>query len=58
MKSRITRINVRKLDRQLRLVRITNLLAIVSGDCRAVARLTCEAFRLQQSISLARAVRL
>jgi hypothetical protein len=58
MKSKITKIDVRKLDRQLPLVRITSLMASVSGDCRAVARLTCEAFRLEQAISVAGSVSL
>ena len=37
----ITTIDVRKLDEQLRLVRFKQLLAIVLGDSRAVARLYC-----------------
>jgi hypothetical protein len=52
----VTKIDVRKLDQQLRLVRFKHLLAIVLGDSRSVARLTCEAARLRDAISLAGAV--
>jgi hypothetical protein len=52
----VTTIDVRKLDEQLRLVRFKQLLAIVVGDSRAVARLTCEAARLRDAISLAGAM--
>ena len=56
MENKFTRIDVDKLDQQLRLVRTKSLLAIVLGDCRAVARLTCETARLRDAIRLARAV--
>ena len=56
MENRFTRIDTRRLDQQLRLVRIKILVAIVLGDCRAVARLTCEAARLRDAIRLARSV--
>jgi hypothetical protein len=52
MKTELMRIDVRKLRQQLRSVRIASLTAIELGDCRAVARLTCEAARLQSCISL------
>ena len=52
----LTRIDVRKLDRELRLVRVASVLAIALGDCRAVARLTCEDARLRDAISLAGSV--
>jgi hypothetical protein len=58
MENQFTRINVGKLDRQLRLVRMKNLVAIVLGDCRAVARLTCETARLRDAIRLAKTVAL
>ncbi len=56
MHNQFTRIDVRKLDQQLRLVRMKNLLAIVLGDSRAVARLTCETARLKDAIRLANSV--
>ncbi len=56
MENKLTRINVHKLDQQLRLVRTKSLLAIAVGDCRAVARLTCETARLRDAIRLARSV--
>lgn len=52
----LTKINVRKLDQQLRILRTKNLLAIALGDRRTVARLTCELARLEDAISLAGAV--
>ena len=58
MENQVTRIDVGKLDRQLRLVRMKSLVAIVLGDCRAVARLTCETARLRDAIRLARSVAL
>jgi hypothetical protein len=42
-----------KLRRKLRQVRLASLAAIELGDCRAVARLTCEAVRLEDAINLA-----
>ena len=58
MKNQFTTIDVHKLNRQLRLVRTKRRLAIVVGDLRAVARLTCEIARLKDAILLAKAVAL
>jgi hypothetical protein len=58
MENQFTRIDVGKLDRQLRVVRMKSLVAIVLGDCRAVARLTCEMARLRDAIRLASSVAL
>ena len=58
MQQRLTTIDIRKLQQQLGRVRIACMAAIQMGDHRAVARLTCEAARLKDSISLADAVRL
>jgi hypothetical protein len=52
MKTKRLKIDVKKLRHQLQSVRIASLTAIELGDCRAVARLTCEAGRLQNCISL------
>ncbi len=52
----LTTIDTRKLKEQLGRVRIACLTAIELGDCRAVARLTCEAARLRDCISLAQSV--
>jgi hypothetical protein len=52
----LTTIDVKKLERHLRLVRIKSRVAIALGDCRAVARLTCETCRLRDAINLAEAV--
>ncbi len=58
MENQFTRIDVDKLDQRLRLVRMKSVLAIVVGDSRAVARLTCQAARLTDAIRLARTVAL
>lgn len=58
MEDRLTKINIRKLDQQLRLLRTKNHLAIAVGDRRAVARLTCEVARLEEALNLAGAVNL
>ena len=58
MENDLTRIDVQKLDQQLRLVRVKGLLAIVLGNSRAVARLTCQSARLRDAIRLARSVAL
>jgi hypothetical protein len=58
MENNITHIDLEKLSRRLRLVRAKNLLAIALGDCRVVARLTCETARLRDAIRLVRAVEL
>lgn len=41
-----------KLKQKLRRVRIASWSAIEQGDCHAVARLTCEAVRLQDAINV------
>jgi hypothetical protein len=56
MENQFTRIDVGKLDRRLRLLRMKSLIAIVLGDCRAVATLTCETARLRDAIRLAESV--
>ena len=58
MEHKLTSINVEKLKTRLQLVQLKSLLAIVVGDCRAVARLTCEAARLRDAIDLAGVVEL
>jgi hypothetical protein len=50
MKNRRTMTDGNKLDAQLRLVRVKSKLAIILGDCGAVARLTCEAARLKDAL--------
>ncbi len=56
MEKNLTNIDVNKLTQKLRTVRAKSLAAIILGDCRAVARLTCETARLRDAIQLARAV--
>jgi hypothetical protein len=56
MQSPLNPINVRKLKLQLRRVRIACAAAIELGDCKAVARLTCEAGRLMDYLRLAPAL--
>jgi hypothetical protein len=58
MQESVTTIDVRKLQQQLDRVRLACLTAIELGDPRAVARLTCEAARLRDSIALAESLRL
>lgn len=58
MQQRLTTINIRKLQHQLGRIRVACMAAIELGDSRAVARLTCEAARLRDSISLASTVQL
>ncbi len=58
MHPNLTIINVRKLKEQLGRVRIACRAAMELGDCRAVARLTCEAARLRDRISLADSMQL
>jgi len=43
-----------KLHRRLQKTRLAALAAIELGDCRAVARLTCEAARIRSALSLTR----
>ncbi len=52
----LTRIDTGKLRRQLRRVQLAVFAAMELGDCRAVAKLTCEAARLVDAIKLARVV--
>jgi hypothetical protein len=54
----LTTINVRKLKGKLGRVLIACRAAMELGDCKAVARLTCEAARLRDWISLADSMRL
>jgi len=53
---RLTRIDVPKLRWQLQRVKIAALTAMELGDCRTVARLTCEIARLKNAITLASAM--
>jgi hypothetical protein len=57
MKNIPVTIDVRKLKEQLQRVRIASIASIEVGDCRAVARLTCEAARLQNCITLINVLR-
>jgi hypothetical protein len=56
MHSQTTKINVEKLKLQLHRVRIACVAAIELGDCKAVARLTCEAARLRDFLRLAHVI--
>ncbi len=58
MQPNLTAVNVRKLREQLGRVQIACRAAMELGDCKAVARLTCEAARLCNWISLADSIRL
>jgi hypothetical protein len=49
----LTKIEVLKLKEKLGRVRIACLTAIELGDCHQVARLTCEAARLRDCLSVA-----
>jgi hypothetical protein len=53
MDFRLTKINVKKLQMRLQRARIAALAAMEIGDCKAVARFTCEMARLRDAISLA-----
>jgi hypothetical protein len=53
MHQTLTRPNVVRLRQKLRRVRVASWTAIEQGDCRAVARLTCEAARLQEALTAA-----
>jgi hypothetical protein len=53
MHSILRRLDLEKQKQKLRRLLLSSLAAIELGDCRAVARLTCEAARLQNAISLA-----
>jgi hypothetical protein len=50
------RLDLEKLRRKLRSLRLASLAAIELGDCRAVAWLTCEAARLQNAIRKAETI--
>jgi len=54
MKHRPAKNKIENLKLQLRRMRIACSAAIELGDCRAVARLTCEAARLRDRVLLAR----
>ncbi len=56
MEKKLTYIDTQILRQRLRLVRAKSLVAIVLGDCHAVARLTCQAARLKDAIRLTGAV--
>ena len=56
MEKKVTDIDVEKLSQRLQLVRAKNLVAILLGDCHAVAKLTCQAARLRDAIRLSGAV--
>jgi hypothetical protein len=53
MHSILRRLDLEKQKQKLRRLLLSSLAAIELGDCRAVARLTCAAARLQNAISLA-----
>ncbi len=52
MEQPFSKVNIAKLQHQFRRVRLACLAAIELGDCRAVARLTCEAARLRTCLRL------
>jgi hypothetical protein len=54
MKYQPAKARIEKLKLQLRRLRIALIAAIELGDCRAVARLTCEVARLRDRVLLAR----
>jgi hypothetical protein len=56
MEKKVTNIDVEKLSQRLQLVRAKSLVAIILGDCHAVAKLTCQAARLRDAIRLAAVV--
>jgi hypothetical protein len=49
----LTRSDLTRLKRKLHRVRVACWSAIQEGDCRAVARLTCEAARLRDAVMAA-----
>lgn len=53
MQQRLSKSDVVRLKQKLRRARVASWTAIEQGDCRSVAKLTCEAARLQEVISLA-----
>jgi len=56
METKVTHIDVKKLRLRLQIVRAKSLVAIILGDCHAVARLTCQAARLRDAIQLSGAL--
>jgi len=58
MDFKVTRLDVQKLRLKLQKVLIGARASMELGDCRMVARLTCEAARLRNAILLARAIAL
>ncbi|MHC1764638.1 MAG: hypothetical protein AB9869_10065 [Verrucomicrobiia bacterium] len=57
MQIKLTESDVRRFRRNLQRARIATVAAMQMGDCRAVARLTCEAARLQNAVAFAGAMR-
>jgi hypothetical protein len=53
MHSILRGIDLGKQQQKLRRLLLSSLAAIELGDCRAVARMTCEAARLQDAIRFA-----
>jgi hypothetical protein len=53
MLSNTIRLDVQKLRHKLRRLRVASWTAIEEGNCRAVARLTCEAARVEDALRLA-----
>ena len=53
MQFTLTKMDIQKLRRRLAQTRLAALAAIELGDCRAVAKLTCEAARMKNALSLA-----
>jgi hypothetical protein len=53
MHSKLREFDLGKQKQKLRRLLLASLAAIEVGDCRAVARLTCQVARLQNAISLA-----
>jgi hypothetical protein len=53
MEIKLTESDVRRFRRSLQRTRIATVTAMQMGDCHAVARLTCEAARLQHAIEFA-----
>ena len=53
MQTHLTKTNIARLKLQLHRARIACAAAIELGDCKAVARLTCEAAQLRAYLRLA-----
>ena len=52
MQQKLSKSDLMRLKHKLRRVRVASWTAIEQGDCRAVARLTCETARLQETIDM------